>query len=304
MDTNVAEQQPFIDASKELLGEDNCHWMLSFKPLQKASAFRLYCKAIGLNINDYNEVAKDLDNYIDDENWNKIIEESKHFVGTIESVSQSPCSTLLLSQPISEEIGLLKAGDVFVCNIDGINCDKYKYLKNDILQVSIWKIIKDVCKLANILIPTTTELSKLLDDKTWDIYEKGLTCSINQADSKFATNLIMKYKPRSLAEMSAFVASIRPGFASLLNNFIERKTYTTGVKKLDNLLEDSYHYLMYQESIMKYLIWLGIDESETYTIIKKISKKKFKEKELEELKIKLKKGWIYVVGKEGSFNVK
>ena len=94
MDTNVAEQQPFIDASKKLLGEDNCHWMLSFKPLQKASAFRLYCKAIGLNINDYNEVAKDLDNYIDDENWNKIIEESKHFVGTIESVSQSPCSTL------------------------------------------------------------------------------------------------------------------------------------------------------------------------------------------------------------------
>jgi DNA polymerase III alpha subunit len=302
VDTNVAEQQPFIDASKKLLGEDNCHWMLSFKPLQKASAFRLYCKAIGLNINDYNEVAKDLDNYIDDENWNKIIEESKHFVGTIESVSQSPCSTLLLSQPISEEIGLLKAGDVFVCNIDGINCDKYKYLKNDILQVSIWKIIKDVCKLANILIPTTTELSKLLDDKTWNIYEKGLTCSINQADSKFATDLIMKYKPKSLAEMSAFVASIRPGFASLLNNFIERKEYTTGVKKLDNLLEDSYHYLMYQESIMKYLIWLGIDESETYTIIKKISKKKFKEKELEELKIKLKKGWINVVGKEEGFN--
>ena len=41
IDTNVAEQQPFIDASKELLGEDNCYWMLSFKPLQKASAFRL-----------------------------------------------------------------------------------------------------------------------------------------------------------------------------------------------------------------------------------------------------------------------
>lgn len=302
IDTNVAEQQPFIDASKELLGEDNCYWMLSFKPLQKASAFRLYCKAIGLNINDYNEVAKDLDNYINDANWSKIIEESKHFVGTIESVSQSPCSTLLLSQPISEETGLLKAGDVFVCNIDGINCDKYKYLKNDILQVSVWKIIKDVCKLANIPIPTTTELSKLLDDKTWDIYKNGLTCSINQADSKFATDLIMKYKPKSIDEMSAFVASIRPGFASLLNNFIERKPYTTGIKKLDDLLEDSYHYLMYQESIMKYLIWLGIDESETYTIIKKISKKKFKEKELEELKTKLKKGWIKVVGKEEGFD--
>ena len=272
IDTNVAVQQPFIDASKELLGDDGCQWMLSFKPLQESSAFRLYCKSIGMNISEYNEVAKELSLYKDDPQWNKIIEESKHFVGVIESVSQSPCSTLLLNQPISEEIGLLKAGDVIVCNIDGINCDRYKYLKNDILAVSVWDIINETCKLANISVPSTSELNLLLDDKVWHIYEKGLTCTINQADSKFATDLVKKYKPKSIAEMSAFVASIRPGFASLLDNFIERKPYTTGVIELDNLLKDSYHYLMYQESIMKYLIWLGIEESETYTIIKKIAK--------------------------------
>ena len=301
IDTNVAVQQPFIDASKELLGDDGCQWMLSFKPLQESSAFRLYCKSIGMNISEYNEVAKELSLYKDDPQWNKIIEESKHFVGVIESVSQSPCSTLLLNQPISEEIGLLKAGDVIVCNIDGINCDRYKYLKNDILAVSVWDIINETCKLANISVPSTSELNLLLDDKVWHIYEKGLTCTINQADSKFATDLVKKYKPKSIAEMSAFVASIRPGFASLLDNFIERKPYTTGVIELDNLLKDSYHYLMYQESIMKYLIWLGIEESETYTIIKKIAKKKFKEEELINLKEKLKNGWSNIVGREEGF---
>lgn len=301
IDTNVAVQQPFIDASKELLGDDGCQWMLSFKPLQESSAFRLYCKSIGMNISEYNEVAKELSLYKDDPQWNKIIEESKHFVGVIESVSQSPCSTLLLNQPISEEIGLLKAGDVIVCNIDGINCDRYKYLKNDILAVSVWDIINETCKLANISVPSTSELNLLLDDKVWHIYEKGLTCTINQADSKFATDLVKKYKPKSIAEMSAFVASIRPGFASLLDNFIERKPYTTGIMELDNLLEDSYHRLMYQESIMKYLIWLGIEESETYTIIKKIAKKKFKEKELIELKEKLRNGWLNIVGREEGF---
>ena len=301
IDTNVAVQQPFIDASKELLGDDGCQWMLSFKPLQESSAFRLYCKSIGMNISEYNEVAKELSLYKDDPQWNKIIEESKHFVGVIESVSQSPCSTLLLNQPISEEIGLLKAGDVIVCNIDGINCDRYKYLKNDILAVSVWDIINETCKLANIPVPSTSELNLLLDDKVWNIYEKGLTCTINQADSKFATDLVKKYKPKSIAEMSAFVASIRPGFASLLDNFIERKPYTTGVIELDNLLKDSYHYLMYQESIMKYLIWLGIEESETYTIIKKIAKKKFKEEELINLKEKLKNGWSNIVGREEGF---
>ena len=72
--------------------------------------------------------------------------------------------------------------------------------------------------------------------------------------------------------MSAFVAAIRPGFASLLDNFIKRKPYTTNVDALDDLLKDSYHYLMYQESIMKYLIWLGIDEPSSYDVIKKIAK--------------------------------
>ena len=141
----------------------------------------------------------------------------------------------------------------------------------------------------------------MLDEKTFKIYEDKITCTINQSDSDFATNLVSRYKVSSVAEMSAFVASIRPGFASLLDNFIERKPYTTGVKELDDLLKDSYHYLMYQESIMKYLIWLGIPEPETYGIIKKISKKKFKEKELIELEEKLKKGWIDKVGSIDGF---
>lgn len=301
IDTNVAFQQPFIDASKELLGEDNCQWMVSFKPLQDSSAFRLYCKAIDMEVEEYDEIAKNLDEYREDNKWKEIIEESKHFIGVVEAIAQSPCSTLLLSSPISEEIGLIKVGEVICCNIDGINCDRYKYLKNDILSVSVYKIINDVCNLIGINIPTISELEKLLDDKTWEIYEKGLTCTINQADSEYGTGLAKRYKPKSIAEMSAFVAAIRPGFAPLLNDFIDRKPYTTGVIELDNLLKDSYHRLMYQESIMKYLIWLGIDESETYTIIKKISKKKFKEKELEELKLKLKEGWLNVVGKEEGF---
>ncbi|MDO5348050.1 MAG: hypothetical protein Q4F14_05835, partial [Bacillota bacterium] len=77
--------------------------------------------------------------------------------------------------------------------------------------------------------------------------------------------------------------------------------YTTGVQQLDDLLKDSFSYMMYQESIMTYLTWLGIEEKETYDIIKKISKKKFKHEELEELKRKLHEGWIRQVGKEDGF---
>lgn len=187
---------------------------------------------------------------------------------------------LIYDKTIDEEVGLLKTKDGICCNIDGYYCDKYKYLKNDYLTVKVWSLIRKTCELANISIPTIEELNSLLDKKTYDIYRNKLTCTINQVDSDYATSLASKYKISSVAETSAFIASIRPGFASLLDNFINRNPYTTNVEELDKLLEDSYHYLMYQESIMKYLIWLGIKESESYDIINKIKKKKFKEEEL------------------------
>ena len=221
---------------------------------------------------------------------------------TVNNIAVHNCSMCLYDKNIKEEIGMIKTPNGKICcMLDGYNCDKYKYLKNDYLTVTVWAIIRDVCKLANIEIPSINELDGLLDEKTFDIYKNGLTCSINQADSDYATNLVMKYKPQSLAEMSAFVAIIRPGCASLLDDFISRKPYTTGVDALDNILEDSEHRLIYQESIMKYLIWLGISEPQSYDVIKKIAKKKFKEPELKELKAQLLEGWHKQVGEEAGF---
>lgn len=59
--------------------------------------------------------------------------------------------------------------------------------------------------------------------------------------------------------------------------------------------------MLYQELIMKYLIWLGIPETGSYDIIKKIAKKKFKEEELKELKDRLLQGWIDKLGTSEGF---
>lgn len=313
IDFNCANTQPFYDASKELLGEDGCWWMLAYKPLQISSGFRLWCKANGLNINEYNDIAIDLaelskvkksyteSKYYENEKWKNLIDDSQHFVGVIESIAQHPCSTLLMDKKISEEVGLVKAGDVICANITSYESDNYKYLKNDLLTVSVWALINDTCELAGIKTPSIAELTEKLDDKTWDIYANGLTATINQVDSDYATGLVKRYKPRSVAEMSAFVAILRPGCASLLQDFIDRKPYTTGIEKLDELLIDGSHRMIYQELIMKYLIWLGVPEDNSYSIIKKIAKKKFKEKELVELKNNLLEGWKKQVGTENHF---
>lgn len=300
IDLNFADVKPVIQASKDILGKDGIYYMIAYKPLQESSAFRLWCKAQGLDIKEYDDAAKELENHIEDPKWKDLIEGSKIFRGVIESVAPSPCSFLLSNDKISEAVGLIKVGEEMCCCLDGYNCDCYKWLKNDYLTVSVYGIIDQVYKMIGRPIDNIPTLIKNCGPEVWDIYAKGLTTTINQADSDYDKQILKKYKPQNLAEMSAYVAAIRPGFASLLNNFIERKPYTTGVKELDDILQDSFHYLMYQESIMKYLVWLGIEEKGTYDIIKKIAKKKFKEEELNALKEQLLTSWEKKIGtKEG-----
>lgn len=135
IDLNFADVEPVIKASKDILGEDGIYYMVAYKPLQESSAFRLWCKANGYHIDDYNEIAKDLENHLEDKKWKQVIEDSKIFRGVIESIAPSPCSFLLLDKPISEEVGLIRVGNAtnytMCCAIDGYNCDVYKYLKND-----------------------------------------------------------------------------------------------------------------------------------------------------------------------------
>ena len=309
IDLNWANVEPTIQASKDILGEDGIYYMVAYKPMQRSSAFRLWCKSRGYHIDEYDELAKlfaeksntDEDIISSHSKWAVEIENSKRFRGVIESVAPSPCSFLLSNNPISEEVGLIKVGDQICCCLDGYYCDVFKFLKNDMLTVKVYEIIDKVYKLIGRPIDDISTLVNNCDDKVWDIYEKGLTTTINQVDSDLGKQLMQRYKAKNLAELSAWVAAIRPGFASLLNNFLDRLPYSTGVKELDDLLNDSFHYLLYQESIMAYLVWLGIEEKGTYDIIKKIAKKKFKEEELNELKGTLIDGWVKNVGTEEGF---
>ena len=301
IDLNFADVEPVIKASKDILGEEGIYYMVAYKPLQESSAFRLWCKANGYQIDEYDEIAKDLENHTEDRKWKHVIEDSKIFRGVVESIAPSPCSFLLLDKPIPEEVGLIKVGDVMCCALDGYNCDVFKYLKNDYLTVKVYDIIDKVYKLIGRPIDDISTLINNCDNKVWDIYANALTTTINQSDSDFGKQTLKRYKPTSLAEISAWVAAIRPGFASLLNTFLDRLPYSTGVEELDKILEDSFHFMMYQESIMKYLVWLGIEEKGTYDIIKKIAKKKFKEEELRELQEQLQKGWIKNVGSINGF---
>lgn len=302
IDQNWADVSAPIAASKELLGEDGIYYMYALGTMKESSAFRNLCRAYNIPMDEYNEVGKNLDSYRNDKKWKPIIDEAQKYIGTIESISPSPCSFVLSNKPLSKELSLIRVGNELCACIDGYTSDVWKYLKNDYLTVTIWKIISNFYKLINEPIPNIRELLQKVDDETWNLYKDGITATLNQADTDISTSMLKRYKPKSDAEMSAFVAAIRPGFASLVNTFLDRKPYSTGVKEIDDLLQPSYHFMLYQESIMAFLVWCGMEEDHTYDIIKKISKKKFTPEAKEKLRLELLEGYQKNLGTQEGFN--
>ena len=300
-DANVVSQEPFVKASRELLGEHGCYPMIAYGTMKESEAFRNICRSNNLSYDEYNEVAKNIDNYRNDIKWKKYIDEAQKYVGTIISASVHPCAHLLSNDDIESEIGVLKIGDNICTMITSSEADEYKYLKNDYLIVSVWDIISQVFKEIGQPIMTIKQLRERIDDKVWKLFDDGMTCTLNQVDGDWATKLLMQYKPRTVEELAMFTGCIRPNFAPLRDDFIARKPYTTGSKDMDKLFEQTKHRVIFQENLMQYFEWLGITPSKSISLIKKISKKKIHQKDFDDLNETLKKNWIEKVGTINGF---
>ena len=144
-----------------------------------------------------------------------------------------------------------------------------------LLSVTVWKIISDVYKIIGKPRHTIRELERLVegDDNVWKLYRDGIVATLNQTGTKSGKPQVMQYKPTSVAELSMWVASIRPGFASLKQEFFNRKEHKYGIDSLDAVLSETNGYMIFQENIMAVLMYSGISEDRTYSIIKGISRK-------------------------------
>ncbi len=318
IDLNVATQEPFVKASRKLLGEYSCYPLMAIEKLKEKAAWQLYAGANDVKPEDANKISKYLDEYnkalkyADDEEKENInvedyipseyinlFRQSNEYQGITINLKVHACGHFIFDGDIRREVGLISAvsettGKRTICAaIEGGYLDEFGYVKEDFLIVDSVYLTYKFFHAIGMEVPTFDELRHMIDgdNKTWDIYEKGITCCINQCEKEATTNRVKKYKPKNLAELSSFIAAIRPGFASLLNTFLNREPYTTGEKKIDELLSDTAHFMIYQESIMKVLSFLHLKMGETYGVIKSISKKKLKGEKKEHLLTELNHSW-------------
>lgn len=316
--------------------------MLAVGKLGEKSGFKLYADIKGLSpsvandittaIDKYNEALKQVDDEDDKENIHiedyitnkehlEIFNDSKSYQGIIEQAKVHACGFMLFNGNVRQkdvvgygdiryEIGLIRCHSestgksTIVANIEGGLLDSYGYVKDDFLIVDVVSIIHKLYSSIDMTVPTVAQLRKMVqgDELTWKLYEIGATCCLNQCEKSSTTKRVMKYKPKEIKELAAFIAGIRPGFKSLIDGFLNRIEYTNGEKAIDDLLKDCFHYMLYQEAVMKIFSWLGIPMKDSYDTIKKISKKKLKGEALQHVEDTLKGHWMENIGNMDNFD--
>lgn len=304
IDFNVKSQEPFIKASRELLDEHGCYPMYAPGTMQISEAFRNVCRSKNMSFDEFNHVAKNLEEYQDDPKWKPIIEEANRYVGTIISGSVHPCAHILSNTNLLYEYGVTRLGENVCVLITSSEADEYKVLKNDYLIVTVWKLIDETFKEIGIPIIKANELlDKIKDDqRIWDLFKNGITCTLNQVDSDNGCRQAKQYGISSFEDGAHIAAAIRPSFDSWREQFLDRKPYTTGSDQLDDVLKDTHGYILFQESLMQYFDWLGVSPAESIGLIKKISKKKIKQSDFDNLEERIKKQWIINTGSEEMFS--
>lgn len=302
IDNNVSDRQPFIQAQRDLVGELGTYDLLALGTLKFKAAWKMYARAYNVEPDTANEVSKQIDRYetakkhaedgetVDihkyiEPQYQELVDGCKKYLGIYDTAKGHPCGCLCYEGDIESDIGIslckseATGKEVLVANIESGTIDAFGYLKQDYLIVDSIGLTYDIYKEAGIEPFTVNQLLEKIahDDATWQIYADGYTQCVNQCEQPKSTQKVMRYKPKNIAELTQFIAAIRPSFQSMYQTFEQRQHFDYGIKALDDLLQDEYcssSFILYQESLMKVLGFAGFPMSETYTIIKAISKKK------------------------------
>jgi len=304
LDLNCGNPEVFVEAQDKILGQGHSYPMIACGTFQIKSAFKLYAKSQYIPFDISNEITKQIEKYekalkyaedeekdlVDvfdyvDEEYHSILNKSKKYTNIISCKQIHPCGYLIYDGDIKSEIGLIRiknensGKNVIATVIDGDVAEKYKFLKNDLLKVDVVLIIHSIYKNLGITPHTVNELLDITknDKKVWDIYANGLTMTINQVEKPSTTKKVMKYKPKNISELTAFIAAIRPSFKSMYSTFEMRQPFEYGISTFDKLIQTQEmpnSFVLYQEQMMATLKYAGFHADETYSIIKAISKKK------------------------------
>jgi len=190
----------------------------------------------------------------------EVLEIAQRLEGMARNCSMHAAGVVISPLPLKDLVPLYKTNkDEIVTQYDMVGLEKLALLKMDFLGLTTLDIIEDALDL----IAEHTGKKPSIDDfplddaQTYEIFSKALTSGVFQFESRGMRDILRKYHPTRVEDLCALNALYRPGplQGGMVEDFIARKhgskRVTYDFPELEEILEETYGVIVYQEQVMQ-----------------------------------------------------
>jgi DNA polymerase III subunit alpha len=268
-----------IDYVTQKYGRDNVAQIITFGTMAAKAALKDVGRAMDLPYGDVDRLAKLVPNQINiqledalkqsgqlrtaiesDERFKDLLEVAMRLEGLARHASTHAAGVVISPQPLTELLPVYKTNrDEITTQYDMKGLERLGLLKMDFLGLTTLTVLSDTVKLiaANRGVPVDLETLPLDDAATYQLFSRGDTTAIFQFESHGMRDILRRYQPSRLEDLTALNALYRPGpiQGGMIDDFINRKhgkkKVAYDLPELKEILEETYGVILYQEQVMQ-----------------------------------------------------
>ena len=192
------------------------------------------------------------------DNIGKMITEAKKLEGSIRNTGVHACGVIITPDDITKYLPMTvaKDSDLLLTQFDNSVVEKAGLLKMDFLGLKTLTIIKDAISIIEKRhgIKIEQDDIPLDDEKTFQLFQKGLTNGVFQFESPGMKKHLRSLKPDKFEDIIAMNALYRPGPMEYIPNYVARKhgkeKIEYDIPAMEGILKETYGITVYQEQVM------------------------------------------------------
>ncbi len=190
-----------------------------------------------------------------------VIDTAMRLEGLVRGAGVHAAGVVIAPQPLTELVPVtLTKTDDLVTAYDMKAVEKMGLLKMDFLGLTTLTVIDDCLKLIKSNRGVDVDMATVpLDDQvTYEkVFHRALTSGVFQFESGGMRDVLRRYKPTTVEDLTALNALYRPGpiQGGMIDDFIERKWGRRAVEyllpELEDLLKETLGVIVYQEQVLQ-----------------------------------------------------
>ena len=195
-----------------------------------------------------------------DERLGELMKVALRLEGLARHASTHAAGVVISPQPLTDLVPVYKTNrDEITTQYEMGALEKIGLLKMDFLGLTTLTVLHDTVKMVekNRGVKVDLDGLKLDDEATYKLFSRGETTAIFQFESHGMRDILRRYQPTRIEDLTALNALYRPGpiQGGMIDDFINRKHGKTKVAyelpQLKEILEETYGVILYQEQVMQ-----------------------------------------------------